>query len=191
MKRRVGILGGTFDPPHLGHLIIANEVLQALQLDEIRFMPNQEPPHKQKDKWISNDDRINMLTLSIADHPCFAIEKIELERKGRSYTYDTVLLPREREPEIEFYFIIGADMIEYLPKWYKIDQLLKLIQFVGVNRPNHSQKTEYPILHVTIPDINISSTLIRTRISENKSVKYLISDNVWNYIKEHQLYGSN
>lgn len=190
MKRRVGILGGTFDPPHLGHLIIANEVLQALELDEIRFMPNQEPPHKQKDQWISNDDRMNMLKLSIADHPCFAIEKIELEREGRSYTYDTILLLRDREPEMEFYFIIGADMIEYLPKWYKIDQLLQLIQFVGVNRPNHSPKTDYPILRVTIPDINISSTLIRTRISENKSVKYLISDNVWNYIKEHQLYGS-
>ncbi|MGV3467334.1 MAG: nicotinate-nucleotide adenylyltransferase [Heyndrickxia sp.] len=190
MKRRVGILGGTFDPPHLGHLIIANEVLQELNLDEIRFMPNQEPPHKQKDKAISNDDRVHMLKLSIADHPCFSIETIEMEREGRSFTYDTILLLRNREPEIEFYFIIGADMIEYLPKWYKIDELLKIIQFIGVNRPNHSQKTHYPIWQVAIPDINISSTLIRKRISENKSVKYLISDPVWNYIKERHLYGT-
>jgi len=190
MRKRVGILGGTFDPPHLGHLIIANEVLQVLNLDEIRFMPNQDPPHKQKDKAISNDDRIHMLKLAIADHPYFAVETIEMEREGLSYTYDSIVLLRNREPETEFYFIIGADMIEYLPKWYKIDELLKLIQFIGVNRPNHSQETNYPILQVTIPDINISSTLIRKRISENKSVKYLISDYVWNYIKERHLYGS-
>jgi nicotinate-nucleotide adenylyltransferase len=190
MKRRVGILGGTFDPPHLGHLIIANEVLQVLTLDEVRFMPNQEPPHKEKDQCVTNDERIGMLTLAIADHPFFSVETIELERKGRSYTYDTILLLREREPDVEFYFIIGADMIEYLPKWYEIDKLLSIIQFVGVNRPNHSPKTDYPILHVSIPDINISSTMIRQRVSEKQSVKYLVLDNVLTFIKEHQLYGS-
>ncbi|MBS4173608.1 nicotinate-nucleotide adenylyltransferase [Bacillus sp. FJAT-49736] len=190
MKKRIGILGGTFNPPHLGHLIIANEVLQALQLDEVRFMPNQEPPHKKKDMWISNEDRVKLLQLSIAGHPCFTVETIELERQGRSYTYDTIVLLREREPDVEFYFIIGADMIEYLPKWYRIEELLSMVKFVGVNRPHHSQETEYPIVKVSVPDINISSTLIRTRLSENKSVKYLVLDHVCHFIKERGLYGS-
>ncbi|KHD85221.1 nicotinate-nucleotide adenylyltransferase [Bacillus ginsengihumi] len=189
-KKQVGILGGTFDPPHLGHVILANEVLQALKLDEIRFMPNQEPPHKMKVADVTNNDRLNMLKLAIADHPKFVIETIELERTGPSYTYDTMVLLKEREPDIDFYFIIGADMIEYLPKWKNIEQLVQLVNFVGVNRPKYSHITHYPITFVEIPDIQISSSIIRERLYHNMSVQYLIADQVWDYIKEHHLYGT-
>ncbi|MGE6259478.1 nicotinate-nucleotide adenylyltransferase [Heyndrickxia sporothermodurans] len=189
MKKRVGILGGTFDPPHIGHLIMANEVQQSLNLDEIRFMPNQIPPHKRRKNIATNEDRKAMISMSIADHPHFVMELIEFEREGPSFTYDTICLLKQREPDIEFYFIIGADMIEYLPKWYNIEILCKMIQFIGVNRPGHSNKTNYPVIQIEIPDINISSTLIREKIQENLSIKYLVMDEVMEYMKEHNLYG--
>ncbi|WP_018661376.1 nicotinate-nucleotide adenylyltransferase [Heyndrickxia acidiproducens] len=189
-KKRVGILGGTFDPPHLGHLILANEVLQELELDEIRFMPNQEPPHKDKPADVTSRDRLNMLELSVAGNPAFKIETIELERTGRSYTYDTMVLLKNREPDVQFYFIIGADMIEYLPKWRNIGELVQLVQFVGVNRPKYSHATPYPVQYVEIPEIHISSSLIRNHLQKKRSVKYLIVDPVWEYIKEHHIYGT-
>ncbi|GIN85411.1 nicotinate-nucleotide adenylyltransferase [Heyndrickxia sporothermodurans] len=189
MKKRVGILGGTFDPPHIGHLVMANEVQQSLNLDEIRFMPNQIPPHKKRKNIATNEDRKAMISMSIADHPHFVMELIEFEREGPSFTYDTICLLKQREPDNEFYFIIGADMIEYLPKWYNIEMLCKMIQFIGVNRPGHSNKTNYPVIQIEIPDINISSTVIREKIQENLSIKYLVMDEVMEYIKEHNLYG--
>lgn len=188
--KKVGILGGTFDPPHYGHLLIANEVLQKLNLDEIWFLPNREPPHKEKSNEVTNEERLRMIQLAIQDQPKFKIETIELERQGPSYTYDTMRLLKERDKDIEFYFIIGADMIEYLPNWYKIDELIKLVTFVGVNRPNHEHKTNYPILFVEVPSIGISSSLIRQRLKEGKSVQYLLPESVRLYIKEKGLYGS-
>ncbi|MBM7716336.1 nicotinate-nucleotide adenylyltransferase [Siminovitchia sp. FSL H7-0308] len=190
MSRKVGILGGTFDPPHLGHLIIANEALDQLGLDEIKFMPNQEPPHKKRNTGTSATDRLKMVELAIADHQKFSLEKIELERRGRSYTYDTIKELKERTPDADFYFIIGADMVEYLPNWYKIDELVKLVRFVGTNRPRFQLETPYPIQIVEVPKVDISSTLIRNRVKAGKSVKYLLPDSVIRYIEENRLYGS-
>lgn len=190
MRKKVGILGGTFDPPHYGHLIIANEVLEQLQLDEIQFMPNQEPPHKNRKSGTSNEDRLAMLELCTSGHSRFAIEKIEMERPGKSFTFDTMKLLTEKHPETDYFFIIGADMIEYLPKWHRIDELVEMIQFVGVNRPHHQTGTEYRLQHVAVPQIEISSTLIREKIAEGKSAKYLLPENALAYIKEHQLYES-
>lgn len=188
--KKIGILGGTFDPPHNGHLLIANEVLHALSLDEIWFMPNQEPPHKLKSNGASTLDRLNMLELAIAGHPNFYIEKIELERSGRSYTIDTMKLVKEKYPMFEFYFIIGADMVEYLPKWSKIDELIRMVQFVGVNRPDYLEETTYPIINVKVPEMGVSSKLVRNRIKEKKPIRYLVPDLVRNYIEENMLYES-
>ncbi|WP_433743266.1 nicotinate-nucleotide adenylyltransferase [Falsibacillus pallidus] len=188
MQKRVGLLGGTFDPPHLGHLIIANEILQSLSLDEVRFMPNQVPPHKNPSPSITSQHRVEMLELATKDVPSFKVEKIELERKGKSYTYETIKQLKAREPGTEFYFIIGADMIEYLPKWHKIDELIQLIQFVGVNRPRYSQISQYPVLLVETPDVDISSTMIRARLHESKSVRFLVPDDVIKYMEDHRLY---
>lgn len=188
--KRIGILGGTFDPPHLGHLIISNEVLNAFQLDEIWFMPNQEPPHKKQSHAINDADRVNLLKLAISGHPKFKIELIELERSGPSYTYETMKILKERHPDQQFYFIIGADMIEYLPKWKNIDELIKLVQFIGVNRPSYKHESQYPILFRDVPNMEISSSLIRKRLKENETIQYLVPDSVRNYIKENNLYGS-
>ena len=187
---KVGILGGTFDPPHYGHLLIANEVLSELNLDEIWFMPNQEPPHKKKSNSVENTDRLQMLELSIEGNSAFKIEKIELERSGPSFTVDTMKILNERFPNHQFYFIIGADMIEYLPKWHKIDELMELVQFVGVQRPEYSSKTNYPIHYVDIPAFEVSSSMVRERVQQGKSVRYLLPEPVIDFIREKHLYGS-
>lgn len=188
--KKVGILGGTFDPPHHGHLLIANEVLSALDLDEVWFMPNQEPPHKKKSVSISNRDRLNMLELAIQGNSQFKIQKIELERKGPSYTVDTMEMIKSQYKDDQFFFIIGADMIEYLPKWYKVDELVALVQFVGVERPEYNHDTIYPVLYVDVPAMEVSSSMIRERLKEGKSVRYLIPDSIIHYIEENHLYGT-
>ncbi|MCP3742612.1 nicotinate-nucleotide adenylyltransferase [Rossellomorea sp. BNER] len=187
--RRVGLLGGTFNPPHLGHLIMAEEVRTVLNLDEVRFVPNKIPPHKDISINISAYHRMKMVALAIEENPHFQLETIELERSGTSYTIDTIQLLKKRDPESRFFFIIGGDMVEYLPKWHKIDELEKLIQFVGVNRSNYNLVTPYNVQMVTIPDIAISSTLIRERLNDRQNVRYLIPQKVEEYIREEGLYG--
>ncbi|MEH7093795.1 nicotinate-nucleotide adenylyltransferase [Neobacillus vireti] len=188
--KKVGILGGTFDPPHYGHLLIANEVLSALELDKIWFMPNHEPPHKKKPESVKDEDRLRMLEVAIAGNSAFSIQPIELDRNGPSYTVDTMKLLNAEYPDHQFFFIIGADMIEYLPKWHDIDILINLVQFVGVERPSYSQQTDYPILYVDVPAIDVSSSMIRDRVKKGKSVRYLLPDPVIDYIEEKQLYGT-
>jgi len=188
--KKIGILGGTFNPPHQGHLIIANEVCHALKLDQVWFMPNQEPPHKKKAGGASNEDRISMLEMAIKGNIFFKIETIELDREGPSYTVDTMKILAARHPGHEYYFIIGADMVEYLPKWRQIDELLDLVTFVGVQRPGYRLETPYPVLLVDIPAIEISSSLIRDRLHEGKTVDYLLPDSVIRQIREKQLYGT-
>ncbi|MHC0035839.1 nicotinate-nucleotide adenylyltransferase [Pseudoneobacillus sp. C159] len=188
--KKIAIMGGTFDPPHIGHLIMANEVFFRLKLDEVWFMPNGQPPHKQKKSNSTNDDRLEMLRLAIDDHPCFKVEPIELTRSGPSYTIDTIKVLKDQFPNDQFYFIIGADMIEYLPKWHKIDELIQLIRFVGVKRPGYQHETIYPIIDVEAPQVDISSKMIRNRIKNQESIRYLLPERVSEYIKEHHLYES-
>ncbi|MED4530793.1 nicotinate-nucleotide adenylyltransferase [Metabacillus fastidiosus] len=187
---RIGILGGTFDPPHNGHLLIASEVCAALELSEIWFMPNQIPPHKQTKDFTNSEHRLNMLTLALKDKPNFKVQSIELDRKGPSYTYDTIILLKEQFPNVSFYFIIGADMIEYLPKWYNIDELIELITFVGVRRPGFQEKTEYNVRMVDVPQFDVSSSLLRNRIKNKQTTDYLLPKDVKKYIEEYHLYGS-
>ncbi|WP_373892871.1 nicotinate-nucleotide adenylyltransferase [Virgibacillus sp. CBA3643] len=185
--KRIGILGGTFDPPHLGHLIIAEETRLALDLDEIWFIPSYTPPHKTSAKS-TVEDRISMVKKAIEANPSFTLNTIEVERVGRSYTFDTMKALRDAYPMIDFYFIIGADMVEYLPKWDRIDQLMDLVTFVGVKRPGYQLNTPYPIVEVDIPMIDLSSTCIRNRLYNRKPAHYLIPETVYSYIKEKQLY---
>lgn len=185
--KKVGILGGTFDPPHIGHLIIAEEVRRALALEEIWFIPSYEPPHKAK-ATIDAKTRLNMLSLSIEDNRSFKVNPIEIQRQEKSYTIHTMKILTEQNPQIKFYFIIGADMVEYLPNWYKIDELIELVTFVGVGREGYSIESSYPVVPVEIPMINISSSMLRERLQKGESAKYLIPEQVYRYIKEHRLY---
>lgn len=187
--KKIGIFGGTFDPPHFGHLLMANEVRFRLNLDEIWFMPNQQPPHKLKTSNTTNENRLQMLLKAIHGQPQFRIETIEFSRSGPSYTIDSIMVLKDQFPLNQFYFIIGADMIEYLPKWHRIDDLIQLVQFVGVKRPGYTEDTDYPIIYVEAPLIEISSKMIRNRIQNKETIRYLLPEAVREYIKEKQLYG--
>lgn len=188
--KKVGILGGTFNPPHIGHLIMANEAYHALQLDEVRFMPNAIAPHKQIEDDPTTDERRNMVEIAIAPYPHFKLETIELDRGGVSYTYDTMVKLCEKEPDNEFYFIIGGDMIDSLHTWYNIDRLVQLVRFIGLKRPGTLSKTKYDIRMVEAPQIDISSSLIRKRLKTGETLKFLIPDEVEAYIRKEGLYGT-
>ncbi|HLS61491.1 MAG TPA: nicotinate-nucleotide adenylyltransferase [Virgibacillus sp.] len=185
--KRVGILGGTFDPPHLGHLIIAEEVKLALDLDEVWFIPTNEPPHKKKANTHVHE-RINMLEIATQSNSAFHINAMETERLGKSYTFDTMNMLTDKHPTTSFYFIIGGDMVEYLPKWHRIEELTELVTFVGVARTGYSLASSYPITRVEVPLIDISSTMIRQRLENHKTVHYLIPSEVYTHIKERRLY---
>lgn len=186
--KRIGILGGTFDPPHLGHLIIAEEVRLALELDEIWFIPTNTPPHKD-DAKTGVYDRIKMVELAIETNPHFKINTIEIKRSGKSYTIDTMEELTSLHPDYAFYFLIGADMVEYLPNWHRIDELMELVSFVGVKRSGYKLETDYNISTVNIPLIDISSTEIRKRLQNNRSANYLVPERVYAYIRGERLYG--
>ncbi len=187
-RKQVGILGGNFNPVHLMHLIIADQVGQLLGLDEVRLMPEYLPPHIDAKKTIAPDHRLAMLELAVADNPRLKVEDIEIKRQGVSYTIETMKLLKEQNPDVDFYFIIGGDMVAYLPKWRQIDELIDLVQFVGVKRPNYSQETPYPIIWVDIPQMDLSSSEIRKKIAQGCSVRYFLPDPVLNYILEKGLY---
>lgn len=187
-RKQVGILGGNFNPVHLAHLVMADQVQQQLGLDKVYLMPTYLPPHVDEKKTIAGAHRLAMLELAIADNKNLAVEPIELLRKGKSYTYDTMKALTQNNPDTDYYFIIGGDMVEYLPKWYKIDELMTLTNFVGIRRPNYATITPYPIIWVDVPQMDISSTLIREKIKNGCSVRYLLPDSVIHYIKEKELY---
>ncbi len=186
--KKIGILGGTFNPPHIGHLMMANEARHALQLDEVRFMPNAIPPHK-KSGSATNAQREVMVRLAIEDSP-FTIEMYELQHGGTSYTYDTMAALTAREPEAKFYFIIGGDSIDALATWYRIDDLLELVEFIGLRRPGSKAQSQYPILMVDAPQIDLSSTLLRARFATGQTVKYLVPQSIEAYIRKEGLYGA-
>ncbi|PJE48731.1 nicotinate-nucleotide adenylyltransferase [Pediococcus damnosus] len=187
--KRIGLLGGTFNPPHLAHLIIAEQVCTQLGLDRVDFMPDFQPPHVDTKQAIKAEHRVAMVKRAVIGNPNFGVELAEIKRGGKSYSYDTIVTLKKEHPENQYYFIIGADMVAYLPKWYRIAELAKLVQFVGVKRPGVKVHSAYPILWVDTPEIDVSSTLIRQKIAKHHSIRYLIPDSVCEYIEENKLYG--
>ncbi|QXE00490.1 nicotinate-nucleotide adenylyltransferase [Terribacillus sp. DMT04] len=185
--KKVGLLGGTFDPPHIGHLFIAQEVQQRLGLDEVWFIPAYEAPHKAK----SNTDadlRLQMVQAAIHDNQRFRMNTIEVERLGKSYTFDTIKLLQEKHPNTAFHFIIGADLVESLHTWHHIDELVNMVTFAGVGRPGYKLETAYPVTFIEIPELEISSSMIRSRVEQGASVRYLVPNAVFDVIKEQELY---
>ena len=188
-REKVGILGGTYNPPHMGHLVMADQVMDQLDLDKILFMPTAQPPHSSVEKkTISSDIRVEMLKLAIQDHPAFDMELYEVKAGGKYYTYDTMKALIDLYPAVDFYFIIGGDMISDLPTWYKIDELVQLVQFVGVKRPGFEKESEYPIIMVDTPTLDISSSFIRRKVATGDSIKYLVPKAVQEFIEKEGLY---
>lgn len=188
-RDKVGILGGTFSPPHVGHLMMAEQVKDQLDLDKIFFMPTAQPPHSSVTKTtIASETRVHMLELATIDNPDFEIERFEVDQGGKNYTYDTMKALIELYPTVDFYFIVGGDMIADMPSWYRIDELVQMVQFVGVNRPGYSVETDYPIIMVDMPMTDISSSTIRKKVAQGCSIRYLVPEDVRNYIALEGLY---
>ena len=187
-RKQVGILGGNFNPVHNAHLIVADQVRQQLGLDQVLLMPEYQPPHVDKKETIPEHHRLKMLELAIEGIEGLAIETIELERKGISYTYDTMKILTEQHPDTDYYFIIGADMVDYLPKWYRIDELVDMVQFVGVQRPRYKAGTSYPVIWVAVPLMDISSSLVRDFLAQGRKPNFLLPQPVLDYIEKEELY---
>ena len=187
-RKQDGILGGNFNPVHNAHLVVADQVRQQLGLDKVLLMPEYLPPHVDAKGTIAEHHRLKMLELAIEGIEGLEIETIELERKGISYTYDTMLLLNERDPDTDYYFIIGADMVDYLPKWHRIDELVEIVQFVGVQRPRYKAGTSYPVIWVDVPLMDISSSMVRDFVAKGRTPNFMLPKPVLDYIKKEGLY---
>jgi nicotinate-nucleotide adenylyltransferase len=196
---KIGIMGGTFNPIHIGHLIAAQEVLIKMNMDKIIFIPTGNPPHKNKREVISAIDRYEMVKLAIKSNDGFEISDIETKRAGQTYSYDTLTELHNMYYETQFYFIIGFDTLKEMDTWKRVSDVCSMTKFIVVNRGNTYKEIEEEILInekkyecnfslVEIPDIKISSTDIRDRVKNNKSIKYLVTSEVERYIKQKGLY---
>lgn len=187
---RIGIMGGTFNPIHIAHLIVAQSAAEEYHLDKILFIVSANPPHKYSQKITDANIRYEMVSLAIADNPLFEPSKIEIERIGKSFTYTTICdLEKIYPANTEFYLIIGMDEASNFHAWYKYKELSKKCNLVIANRPHHKAVSipENASLF-NIPNIEISSTDIRSRVYNNKSIKYMVNDKVLKLIKEKGLY---
>ena len=200
--RRVGIIGGSFDPVHTGHLIIAQDALERLELGEVVFIPAAIPPHKQHLQQVDAAHRVNMLKLAVETDLRFSVSDIEVRRGGVSYTIDTIRELQADRPECEYVLIVGSDTLVDLHNWYKIDELLNLCEVATFLRPGETslkdigQKIQVAetfkekLLNNVIEAhlIEISSTEIRMRVAEGLGIRYLVPPEVEMYIFEHGLY---
>ncbi len=192
---KVGLMGGTFDPVHIGHLIAAQSVCERLELDEVWFMPTNVPPHKEQAPGASPRQRLEMVELAVEGHPHFRASDMELRKGGVSYSIETVTMLRAQHPGYRFTYIIGADMVRYLPKWYKIGELVRLVTFAGLQRPGYETGYEglpeairQAVKLVPMPQVELSSTLIRLRRASGRPVRYMVPDRVNHYIEVNRLY---
>lgn len=190
---KVGILGGTFDPIHNGHLAIAEEAMLKIGLDVVFFMPAGKAPLKDHDPLASAVDRYKMVELALKDHPKCDILDWEIANEGISYTIDTARLLNKNWANDRFYWIIGGDLVESLNKWKEVNELVKLIDFIVVERPGYNVNApRIPNLNlhrITNPLSKVSSTEVRRRIEEGESIDEMVPEIVKNYIIVNELYG--
>ena len=200
-KRKAGIMGGTFDPIHIGHLILGETAHQQFGLDVVYYMPAGNPPHKQNRKGRADDEqRIEMVRMAIASNPHFDILLDEMNADGYSYTYRTLEKLREKYPENDYYFIIGADSLTDFDTWREPQRIMDNCHMVAATR-NHMAAEVFDellekrrkqfrgdFLKLDSPNLDVSSNHLRTMIRENISVKYYLPDDVIAYIEEHQIY---
>jgi len=191
-RRRVGVMGGTFDPIHHGHLVAASEVAQSFGLDEVVFVPTGQP--WQKGPVSPAEHRYLMTVIATASNPRFTVSRVDIDRPGPTYTIDTLRDLKAQRPDDELYFISGADAIAQILTWHDVDQLWELAHFVAVSRPGHELSiTGLPqgdVSLLEVPALAISSTDCRSRVSRGFPVWYLVPDGVVQYISKHHLYRS-
>ena len=198
-KRRIGIIGGTFNPIHLGHLMIAEVACESFNLEKVIFVPARIPPHKQYDV-IDSHHRYAMTAAAVSDNPNFEISDVEMRREGPSYTVDTIqYFKKLYGPTVEFYFIAGTDTIRALPTWKFIDELIDEVHFIGATRPDGSSAIDSTLdelgakarekIHVMeVPEMKLSATYLRERLRSGKTVRNMLPICVVDYIEENHIY---
>ncbi len=191
--KRIGVMGGTFDPIHHGHLVAASEVGHFFSLDEVVFVPTGQPWQKEGRRVSASEDRYLMTVIATASNPRFSVSRVDIDRPGPTYTIDTLRdLSAKHGPHTEFFFITGADALEQIMTWQDADELFKLAHFVGCTRPGHGLSGAHlpdgRVSLIEIPALAISSTGCRQRVEAGEPIWYLVPDGVVQYISKRKLY---
>lgn len=199
-NKKIGIMGGTFDPIHYGHLLLAQNAQETFQLDDILFVPSGTPWLKESTKVLSKSKRVSMTGIAIEDNPRFALSTIEIDREGNSYSYETVEELKKHNPNVDFYFIMGADSLLQIESWKCPDRLMKECTLLVAVRDDCdraglekqiaylSERYEAQIEILPAARIDISSTEIREMVQEGRSVRYMLPDSVIAFIQKNHLY---
>jgi nicotinate-nucleotide adenylyltransferase len=196
MGRRVGVMGGTFDPIHYGHLVTAEEAVMQFGLDEVVFVPTGNPWMKADRPVSSTEDRYLMTVVATASNPRFSVSRAEIDREGPTYTVDTLRQFADDHPDAELYFITGADAMLEIFDWKDPDEVLSLAHFIAATRPGYdlarfeaAARTDHPkVSTMDIPALAISSSDIRARVHEGRAIRYLLPEGVKSYIEKQGLY---
>ncbi len=190
---KLGIFGGTFDPPHIAHLLAAEGVRDHLKLDKIIFVPAAIPPHKQKRGVIAAKHRFEMVKLAIRDNPAFELSDTELHRKGPSYTIETLREMKREHENAEIFFIMGIDLLMEFDTWKEPNRILEECTLVAMNRPGFDLAVvDKDLLSrielVNVPSVDVSSTNVRRRVKSGRSIRYLVPADVEDYIHRNAIY---
>lgn len=199
---RLGIMGGTFDPIHNGHLVAAEQAFYDLSLDVVVFMPAGRPAFKQDRRVTSGEDRFAMTLLATADNPHFLASRFEIDREGVTYTADTLRLMRELyPPNVEFYFITGADAIAEIVQWRDAADIARIAHLVAATRPGYDldrameaidgSGLDFDVTYLSVPALAISSSYLRERVAQGQGLRYLTPEQVTGYLHKHRLYGAS
>jgi nicotinate-nucleotide adenylyltransferase len=186
---RIGVFGGTFNPIHLGHLLLAETAREALTLDRVVFIPTSQPPHKRATGLLPGGTRLELIRCAIKDHPAFVASEIELERRGTSYTIDTVKSLHAQLPQAKLFLLIGADMLAV--RWFAWRELTRLCTIAVAGRPGTKPRRASGVKWLEMPLVEIASSDIRARLKAGRSIRYLVPPSVERYIREHRLYQPN
>ena len=189
----IGVYGGTFNPPHVGHLLAAEHAREQLDLARVIFVPSSIPPHKGDHGTLDVRHRLEMLRIALKGNRYFEISDVELKRGGVSYTVDTLRVLKLEYPDDALFFLLGMDMLTDFPSWRSPEEILELAEVVGLTRPDFplpelAQPFRRRIMVCRIPEIAISSSDIRRKVREGRSIRYMVGPSVEAYIKEHGLY---
>jgi nicotinate-nucleotide adenylyltransferase len=192
VQRKIGVMGGTFDPIHHGHLVAASEVADRFGLDEVVFVPTGQPWQKAEREVSRAEDRYLMTVVATASNPRFSVSRVDIDRNGPTYTADTLADLHAAQPDAELFFITGADALAQILSWRRVDELFALAHFVGVTRPGYELGDDHlpagAVSLVEVPAMAISSTDCRRRVSDGRPVWYLVPDGVVQYISKRRLY---
>ncbi|HAJ57820.1 MAG TPA: nicotinate-nucleotide adenylyltransferase [Candidatus Omnitrophica bacterium] len=188
---KIGILGGTFNPIHYGHLILGEQVRGQLELDKVIYVPSFLPPHKSDKDVISGRHRLKMAELAVKYNSHFSVSDIEIRRRGKSYTVDTLREVKKQYPSAELFFICGSDLVAEIPTWKNVADIYKIAKFVLAKRPGFGKRLSGKnFLKIDVAQVDISSSLIRKLVHDGRSILYLTPYSVVKYIEKYKLYCS-